>query len=272
MEFSGSEKIILVGAGNMGLAILNGCLKTGINPKIIHIVEPNMKAVKRLTDKRVHIHSDYKSLPKSASIIIFAIKPQIMRSVLPYYRQYMGPKTVFLSIAAGCKIKLFESFFELSPIVRAMPNTPATIGLGMTVACSNKHITPAQQELCQNLLGGIGVVAWISDESLMDAVTALSGSGPAYIFLLISKLSAAGISAGLEPKFAHLLASQTVRGAGELAIRSEESTDELLSNVISPGGTTAAALTILDGQNGLGPLIEKTVLVAMERSKQLAEQ
>ena len=271
MEFSDPDNIILVGAGNMGSAILNGCLTNGINPKTIHIVEPNIETTKRLIKLGINIHSNYQSLPNSASIIIFAIKPQIMRSILPHYKQFMGMETVFLSIAAGCKIELFESFFKLSPDVRAMPNTPAAIGLGMTVACSNKHVTPKHEKLCKKLLDGIGSVAWISDESLMDAVTALSGSGPAYIFLLISKLTTAGVSAGLEPKFAALLASETVRGAGELAMRSGETADELLSNVISPGGTTAAALKILDGENGLGPLIEQTVLTAMERSKQLAE-
>ena len=271
MDVSCSQKIILVGAGNMGSAILNGCLKNGINPKTVHIVEPNVETAKRLIRIGVNIHSDYQSLPKSATIIIFAIKPQIMRTTLPYYKPFMTKKTVSLSNAAGCKIELFERFFKHSPVVRAMPNTPATIGLGMTVACSNKHVTRNQEKLCQNLLDGIGTVEWISDESLMDAVTAISGSGPAYIFLLIIKLTAAGISAGLEPKFATLLASETVRGAGELAIRSDSSAEVLLSNVISPGGTTAAALKILDGQNGLGPLIEETVLAAIERSKQLAE-
>lgn len=267
-QFSGA--IVLAGGGKMGSALLAGWLESGIEAADIHVIEPDANAAKRLAALGVNVAPTAAGLPTGSKTVIFAVKPQIMNEVVPQYVSLASGDTPFLSIAAGCKISLFESHLGAVPVVRAMPNTPASIGLGMTVACANRQTSEAQRALCQRLLEAIGEVAWVEDEALMDAVTAVSGSGPAYVFLLIEKLAAAGVEAGLAPDLAMRLARATVRGAGELASRSDQAPDQLRVNVTSPGGTTAAALDVLMAEDGLGALMKRAVMAATERSKALA--
>jgi pyrroline-5-carboxylate reductase len=195
-----------------------------------------------------------------------------MAEVVAAYRRFVGPQTLFLSIAAGKTLGFFGRVLgPEAALVRAMPNTPAAIGRGIAVACANPVATPAQRALAERLLAAVGEVGWVEDERLIDAVTALSGSGPAYVFLLIECLAKAGVAAGLPAAFAARLARATVAGAGELAQRSGESAAQLRENVTSPGGTTRAALDVLMAPDGLEPLLTRAVLAAAKRSRELAE-
>ena len=262
--------IALAGGGKMGAAMLAGWLESGINPADVYVIEPDSKVAKRLAGFGVHVFAAPDALPARAETIIFAVKPQIMNDVVHHYRTLAGDETVFLSIAAGCKISLFERHLGNVPVVRAMPNTPAAVGVGMTVACANDLTGRGQKARCQQLLEAVGEVDWVADEALMDPVTAVSGSGPAYVFLLMEALAAAGEEAGLAPALALRLARATVRGAGELARCSEHGPDQLRINVTSPGGTTAAALEVLMADDGLACLMKRAVLAASERSRELA--
>jgi len=265
-----SGGIILAGGGKMGGALLAGWLDSGVPADRIYVVEPDPGAADRVAKLGVTVGADASDLPQNAAIVIFAVKPQIMDAVAPLYAPLAGGDTVFLSIAAGCAIALFERHLGAVPVVRAMPNTPAAIGLGISVACANGQVGAAQKKRCHMLLEAVGEVAWITDEAGMDAVTAVSGSGPAYVFLLIESLAAAGVDAGMAPDLALRLARATVRGAGELASRSAEPPSRLRANVTSPGGTTAAALDVLMAEDGLGPLMRRAVAAATRRSRELA--
>lgn len=205
-----------------------------------------------------------------ASAIVVAVKPQAAGEVLPGLASLVDPATVVISIMAGQKLATMESALPpRTAIVRTMPNTPAAIGRGITVAVPNAHVTAAQRELAERLLAAIGVVEWIDDEALMDAVTAVSGSGPAYVFLLAEYLARAGAAAGLPAEIAEKLARVTVAGSGELLHLSPEDAATLRKNVTSPGGTTAAALSVLMADNGLEPLMKAAVEAATRRSREL---
>ena len=200
-----------------------------------------------------------------------AVKPQVMDEVFPPLGRLARKNTVVLSVAAGRRIDGLEQYVPPdTAVVRAMPNTPASIGRGITVAVGNKHLTPAQRETCDALLRAVGEVAWITDEGLMDAVTAVSGSGPAYVFYLAECLAKAGIDAGLPAELAEQLARWTVAGAGELLHRSDLSAATLRQNVTSPNGTTFAALQVLMGEDGLARLMREAVAAAARRSRELA--
>jgi pyrroline-5-carboxylate reductase len=202
--------------------------------------------------------------------VVFAVKPQIADDVVPQYRRWAGSETLFLSIIAGKTLAGLTRHFGNAAIIRTMPNTPAAIGRGITVACANPLVTVEQREFCGRLLAAIGESAWVEDEALMDAVTAVSGSGPAYVFLLIEALARAGQSEGLPADLALRLARLTVAGSGELVRISEEGPAQLRENVTSPGGTTRAALDVLMAEDGLEGLIGCAVAAAAARSRELA--
>ncbi len=203
--------------------------------------------------------------------VVFAVKPQIADEVVPDYRSWARPETLFVSIVAGKTLAGLARHLDHAAIVRTMPNTPAAIGRGITVACANPLVTIGQRQLCDRLLAAIGESAWVEDEALIDVVTAVSGSGPAYVFLLIEALARAGQAEGLPADLALRLARATVAGSGELArISSEESPAQLRENVTSPGGTTRAALDVLMAADGLEPLIARAVAAAAARSRELA--
>lgn len=261
--------ILLVGCGKMGGALLAGWKKRRIAQSIL-VVEPAPTAL----PKGVKRHAAPETLPKSfsPSAVVFAVKPQALADVLPAYRRFADGGTVFLSIAAGKTLGFFARHLgDGAPVVRAMPNTPAAIGRGIAVACANATVAAPQRALCDRLLAAAGEVAWVGDEALLDPVTAVSGSGPAYVFLLIECLAQAGIAAGLPPDLATMLARATVAGSGELARLSPEDAAQLRRNVTSPGGTTEAALKILMAEDGLAPLLRRAVAAATDRSRQLAD-
>ncbi len=263
------EQILLVGCGKMGNALLNGWLSRGTPAEQIAVVEPMRPAL----PDGVTVCENAASLGPgfTPSVVVFAVKPQSMDEVLPAYVKYTSSQTVFLSIAAGKPIGYFETTLTGGAIVRAMPNTPAAVGRGITVLCANERVSPEQRGVCTQLMESVGEVAWIDDESLMDAVTGLSGSGPAYVFYLVEAMAAAGVTAGLSPELAMQLARATVAGSGELLAQSSDSAGSLRENVTSPGGTTAAALEILMGAEGLTELLTKAVVRATERSRELAQ-
>jgi len=269
------RRLLLVGGGKMGGALLAGWIKTGtIDPAEVIVVEPAADAGRRLRAAHgIAVAADYGEVPTdfAPDVIVLAVKPQIMDAVLPQYRARVAPGRVFLSIAAGKPIGYFERHLGAdAAIVRAMPNTPAQVGRGITVLCANPRVGPAQRALCASLLEAVGEVAWIEAEADMDAVTAVSGSGPAYVFLLIETLARAGVKAGLDPTLAARLALATVSGSGELARQSGEAPEMLRRNVTSPGGTTAAALEVLMAPGGLDELMTRAVAAATRRGRELA--
>lgn len=266
-------KMLLVGCGKMGGAMLTGWLERRIVEQVV-VVEPSAEAVAPFRDKPgVYLSKGIEGVAPhfQPDIVVFAVKPQSMADVLPSYTRFVRPQTVFLSIAAGKTIASFAALLgRRASIIRAMPNTPAAVGRGITVLCANPNVTPDQMAVSQQLLEAVGEVAWIGDERMMDAVTAVSGSGPAYVFLMIEALAEAGEKAGLPAKLAAQLARATVSGSGELARLSSEPADVLRKNVTSPGGTTAAALEVLMADDGLRPLLDAAVAAAARRSRELA--
>ncbi len=266
--------ILLAGCGKMGGILLDGWLERGLRAGDIVVVEPDEATAQAVAKRhQVTVVDDSTRLTPGfvPETLVLAVKPQVMDDVVSAYASYAGPETVFLSIAAGKTMAYFED--KLGPeaaIVRAMPNTPAAIGRGITVAIANQRVGEAQQNRCNSLLEAVGEVAWINDEGLMDAVTAVSGSGPAYVFLLAEYLARAGEEAGLSASLSHQLARATVSGAGEFLYKTSEPAATLRANVTSPGGTTAAALEILMGDEGLQPLLTKAIAEATKRSRELA--
>jgi pyrroline-5-carboxylate reductase len=262
--------LVLLGAGKMGQAMLDGWLARGLDAKKAVVLEPQpAKAIKALTRRGLALNP--KSKAKPATAIVVAVKPQTAPDALPTLAAHVGKSTLVLSIMAGRTLGFLAK--ALPPgiaIVRAMPNTPAAIGRGVTVAVPNAKVTARQRKLAADLLAAIGKVEWVNDERLMDAVTAVSGSGPAYIFLLAEAMTQAGIAAGLPADLAARLARETVSGSGELLHRSDLDAATLRQNVTSPGGTTAAALGVLMGPNGFDALLTKAIAAATQRSKELA--
>ncbi len=264
--------LVLVGGGKMGGALLGGWLKRGVKATDVTVVEPDADAARALAaTHKVAVVAKPDAVKGKPATVVLAVKPQVMDSVAPAYAGHAGGDTVFLSIAAGKTIGYFEGKLGAdAAIVRAMPNTPAAVGRGITVAVANRRVAAAQRRRCDELLAAVGEVAWIDDEALMDAVTAVSGSGPAYVFLLAECLAAAGAAAGLPAELGARLAAATVAGSGELLRRSGETPATLRRNVTSPGGTTAAALEVLMAADGLENLMRRAVAAAAKRSKQLA--
>jgi pyrroline-5-carboxylate reductase len=262
--------IVLAGAGKMGGAMLAGWLAQGLDAKRVAVIElapsPEISA---LAANGVRLNPSLKDAGDIAALVI-AVKPQSFREAGAALKQLITASTLVVSIMAGTTIALLEQVCGGS-VVRAMPNTPASIGRGITVAVAAKKVSTAQRAIADALLSAIGSVEWVEDESLMDAVTAVSGSGPAYVFLLAEELARAGVEAGLPDELATKLARETVAGSGELLHRSELSSATLRQNVTSPGGTTAAALEVLMGKDGLQQLMTRAVAAATARSKELAK-
>lgn len=266
--------VLLIGCGKMGGAMLDGWLARGLPPERAIVIESKPTA-----GEAFRCRPGLRILPSAAaldegfrpSVVVFAVKPQETEAILPDCRRFVGSDTVFLSIVAGKRIAAFEAALGMAAIVRAMPNTPAAIRRGITVACANASVTEEQRARCQHLLDAVGEMDWVGDEGLLDAVTAVSGSGPAYVFLFTECLAQAGIQAGLPASLAWRLARVTVSGSGELLHRSGEAPDVLRQNVTSPGGTTAAALEVLMGEGGLGALLDRAVAAAAARSRELGD-
>ena len=265
--------ILLVGCGKMGSALVESWITGNRDPASISIIEPEIQSIKKLTEKGVNTMQSERELPGNFApeIILFAVKPQIMGEVVPRYARFKE-NTVYLSIAAGQSLaRCKECLGRDAAIIRVMPNTPAAIGRGISCGIANEIVREDQKKLAASLMKATGEFHWLSSEDQIDAVTAVSGSGPAYVFLLAECLATTAISLGLSEDLAERLGRMTVAGSGELLHRSKETATILRQNVTSPGGTTEAALQVLMDNPGLQSLLHKAVGVAFKRSKELAE-
>ena len=270
LDFSEIENrgLVILGCGKMGGAMLAGWLKGGLSPKAVSVVDPAPSDWLQQTGVSIG-----GGLPAKPAILIIAVKPQMMGDALPEVRKFGGGDTLVLTVAAGTGIAAYEAVFGAeTPIIRAMPNTPAAIACGITALIGNAAATETHMQSAEALLAAVGQTLRLDDEAQMDAVTAVSGSGPAYVFHLIETLAAAGEAEGLPPAMAMKLARATVAGAGALAETADESPSQLRVNVTSPGGTTAAALSVLmDEDNGFPALLRKAVAAAANRGRELGQ-
>ena len=258
--------LVLLGCGKMGSALLQGWLSQGLPAAAVHVIDPAPSDW--VLAQGVHVNA---ALPDDPAVVLVAVKPQMMGAALPRLQAFGGGATLLVSVAAGTRIAAFEAAFgAATPIVRTMPNTPAAVGRGITAICGNAVATAAHLAIAETLMSAVGQVVRLDGEHQMDAVTAVSGSGPAYVFHLIEALAAAGAAQGLPADMAMQLARATVCGAGELAWRAPESAAQLRINVTSPGGTTAAALAVLmDPDTGFPALLARAVQAAADRGREL---
>jgi pyrroline-5-carboxylate reductase len=266
MDRIARDGLVLLGCGKMGSALLGGWLKAGLPVEAVSVVEPNPSDWLIGLGTRLN-----EGLPQAPAVALLAVKPQMMGRALPALQAMGNGPTLFLSIAAGTTIATLEAALgDRTPIVRTMPNTPALVGRGITALCRNARVSDADYALARDLMGAVGQVVDLDGEHQIDAVTAVSGSGPAYVFHLIEAMAAAGVGQGLPPEVAMQLARATVSGAGELAFQSPETAAELRVNVTSPGGTTAAALQVLmDPETGFPALLARAVKAAADRGREL---
>jgi pyrroline-5-carboxylate reductase len=265
-------RLLLVGAGKMGGAMLEGWLGLGLDPGLVVALDPHppVETAELISRNGIALNPEVGSLGSQA-VVLLAVKPQMMADALPRLAPAFGASTLAISIMAGKTITGIASFLPPgTAIVRAMPNTPAAIGRGITVAVPNATVTARQRAVADALLRSTGAVEWVEDEALIDAVTAVSGSGPAYVFHLVEALAEAGVAAGLPERLALRLARETVSGSGELLHRSPLPPEVLRQNVTSPGGTTAAALEVLMAGDGLTALVTRAVAAAKRRAGELA--
>ena len=266
LERVAREGLVLLGCGKMGTALLTGWLDAGVPAASVWVLEPNPTDWLHTTG--VHLNA---GLPPVPAVAVLAVKPQMMGAALPALQALGNGPTLFISIAAGTSIASFaQALGARTPIVRTMPNTPAMVGRGITGICANAYAGAAGLAMARALMSAAGQVVELDGEHQMDAVTAVSGSGPAYVFHLIEAMAAAGVAEGLSEPVAMQLARATVCGAGELAYRSPEPVAQLRFNVTSPGGTTAAALAVLMAPDtGLTALLRRAVKAAADRGREL---
>jgi pyrroline-5-carboxylate reductase len=271
MVTTAGRPLVLVGAGNMGGAMLSGWLKKGVAGASVVVLDPNPSdAMKRMIAEAGATHAVTPPDGMTAGIVFLAVKPQLMDTVLPSIKKLVGSDTVIVSIAAGKTLSYLETQLGAAAMVRAMPNTPAMVGRGVTGAYANAAVSEEQRNQVHNLLKVSGPVEWVAGEGDIDAVTAVSGSGPAYVFYLVECMAEAGRKLGLPADLAMRLARETVAGAGELLHQSPEDASRLRQNVTSPGGTTAAALSVLMAPEGMQPLFDEAIAAARKRAEELA--
>jgi pyrroline-5-carboxylate reductase len=271
-SLSANREILLIGFGNMGQALVRGWLATGRAPSSLRVVDPIPASRAVAAELRVPAYADVGAAGPGAAVVVLAVKPNQLAAALPAAASSAAADAVFLSIAAGKTVAQIQGGLgREAAIVRAMPNTPAAIGKAMTVLVANAAVTREQRALCTELLTAVGAVAWLDDERDMDAVTAISGSGPAYVFLLIECFEQAAMDLGLDAALAKQLAVATVAGAGAYAAASDTAPGELRRRVTSPNGTTQAALNVLMAEPGLRELLARAARAAAERSRELSK-
>jgi len=260
------EGLVLLGCGKMGSALLAGWLTTGVPAGSVWVIEPDPSDW--LRGIGVHLND---GLPATPAVALLAVKPQMMGAALPALQALGNGTTLMVSIAAGTTIATLEAALGgQTPIVRTMPNTPAMVGRGITGICGNVHAGADGLDMARSLMASVGQVVDLDGEYQIDAVTAVSGSGPAYVFHLIEAMAQAGVAQGLSEEVAMQLARATVCGAAELAWQSDQTAAQLRINVTSPAGTTAAALAVLmDADTGLPPLMTRAVKAAADRGREL---
>lgn len=267
-------KLAFIGGGNMARSLIGGLIANGFNPKHIHVADTQAEALENLaTQYQVNIHTDNITAIEDADIVVLAIKPQQLQHVVKELAPHWQPEALLLSIAAGIRLADISRWLgqEKAALVRAMPNTPSLVQAGATALFANDYVSNEQHELAESILRAVGIALWVEDEVKMDAVTALSGSGPAYFFLIMEAMEAAAIEIGLEPKTAQLLTLETAFGAAKMALESDENVSTLRKRVTSPGGTTERALHELE-DGGLAGLLENAMVAAALRSRELANQ
>jgi pyrroline-5-carboxylate reductase len=271
MDAINRQGLVLLGCGKMGSAMLEGWLARGLALDATWVLDPVPSVwVQGLAARGLHLND---GTPPAPAVVLIAVKPQMMGAALPVLVPFGGGKTLFVTVAAGTTIASYEAVLGAGTrLVRAMPNTPAAVGRGITAIVGNRAATAADIDLAEELLSAVGQVVRLSGEHQMDAVTAVSGSGPAYVFHLIEALAAAGVAEGLPADLAMQLARTTVSGAGELARQAPETAETLRVNVTSPGGTTAAALAVLmDADTGFPALLRRAVKAAADRGRELGK-
>ena len=270
-DIDARNPLVLIGGGRMGAAMLSGWLAGGLSSDAVTVVEPFEGTRQDLIDAHdgLQVVADISDVAATPSVVVLAVKPQIMDDVMAPVSAWAD--ALFVSVAAGKTLGYFEGHLGADcAIIRVMPNTPAAVGAGISVAVGNSRVTDDQRSLTTELLQAVGMVDWVGDEGLMDAVTAVSGSGPAYVFLLVECMTEAGIKAGLSPDLAARLARQTVIGSGVLMQADDADAATLRQNVTSPGGTTQAALDVLMAQGGMAELLVQAIRAAADRSVELS--
>jgi pyrroline-5-carboxylate reductase len=262
--------LALAGAGKMGAAMLRGWLDAGLDAAGVAVVEPH-PSPELLALKAERGFALNSASPSAPDALVLAVKPQALAAAAPTLQRLAGPETLVISVIAGKTIADLAARFPASAaFVRVMPNTPAAVGRGASAGAANAAVSQTQRGWTENLMRAVGMFAWVDDEGLIDAVTALSGSGPAYVFALVEAMAKAGEAVGLPADLAMRLARATVEGAGELLAREPAvPAATLRQNVTSPGGTTAAALGVLQGDGGLDPLMARAVTAARDRAREL---
>ena len=267
-------KITFIGGGNMARSLIGGLVENGFNPKHIHVSDPDPLCLKTLTDKYpIHTYSNKLTAAQDCDVLILAVKPQQLQAVVKQLAPEWQADKLLVSIAAGIQLNDIARWLEQDEvaIVRAMPNTPALVQAGATALYANTFVTTQQHELAESILRAVGLALWVEEEAQMDTVTALSGSGPAYFFLVMEAMEFAATEMGLDTETARLLCLQTAFGAAKMALESNETTTTLRERVTSPGGTTERALHELE-DGGLRGLFENALVSAALRSRELAKQ
>lgn len=266
------KTLVLIGAGKMGGAMLEGWLRIGMDPAGISLVDPKPsdEMVALAAEKGMALNPDPQAIAP-VEVLVLATKPQMLDTAAPSVQAFIHPQTLVISILAGKTLgDIAARLPNANAVIRAMPNLPASVQRGATGAAAGAGVSSAQKAMADTLLGSIGIVEWLADESLVDCVTAVSGSGPAYVFHLVECLAAAGIAIGLPAETAERLARATIIGAGEMLHQSPLPPATLRQNVTSPGGTTAAALEHLMADNGMAPLVRRAVAAAKRRAEELS--
>ena len=269
-----NQKIVFIGGGNMGRCLIAGLIADGYSPEAIHVVDPDQAIRERLNlEYQINAHESPQQALRSAEIIVLAVKPQIMERAVNGIKSLLDqPQSLIISIAAGIRTKALASWLGGDlPIVRTMPNTPSMVGSGATGLFATKHVSTDQRGMAESVMRAVGIIQWLDDESLMDVVTAVSGSGPAYFFRMMEAMEKAAMKLGLSEEQARLLTIQTAFGAAKMALESPKDPATLRVQVTSPGGTTEQALRIFDQEN-IDSIFEQALTAAKNRSEELADE
>ena len=267
-----NQKIVFIGGGNMGSCLIGGLLADGYSPEAIHVVDPDLATRERLNlEFQINAHESPKEALHAAEIIVLSVKPQIIEPAINGIISLLDvPRPLIISIAAGLRTETMASLLgEDSPIVRTMPNTPAMVGSGATALFATDNVSADQRNMAESIMRAVGIIQWLDDESLMDVVTAVSGSGPAYFFRMMEAMEKAAVKLGLSEDQARLLTVQTAFGAAKMALESPNDPSTLRVQVTSPGGTTEQALNVFD-KNNIDAIFEQALTAAKNRSVEIA--
>ena len=265
-------RIAFIGAGNMASSLIGGLLAKGLDAAQIRASDPGAETRARVSAEHgIELFADNAQAVQDADVIVIAVKPQVMKAVCQDLRAHLEPHQLLISIAAGITCTSLQNWLGNQPLVRCMPNTPALLGKGVSGLFATADVTAEQRQQAEQLLSAVGIVVWVDSEAQIDAVTAVSGSGPAYFFLLIEAMTDAGVKLGLPRDVAKQLAEQTALGAAHMAVASDVDAAELRRRVTSPAGTTEAAIKSFQA-DGFAATVEKALSAAAHRSAEMAEQ